>query len=290
MSSGIRTVVPLGAVADRSAPSRPLDALTFLSADPPSRGLAARPAQWTHARAPASPGAGFESRSTDRSAGRRPAASSPNPPVRAPGCRAAPTRRTTNCGGSAEDGPRGTVRAGPRRRRCARRRTTPWRRPPRRLRSGTVRRIVTDPGAKIREMMINPPPGPPPGPEPYDGEQIVRDRRDRRSSRPGPRPGLGRNPSGAPRPPRLRPRHIRAPLVRAPHGRTRGRPPQAVPRRLRPSPGPRVSPGRQGTGVRRAPPRRVPGRGPAFSVRPSCGQVRGGRPVHSFSSRSVSSR
>jgi hypothetical protein len=49
----------------------------------------------------------------------------------------------------------------------------------------TVRRIVEDINAKIREVMFKPPPGPPLGLKPYDVEKIVREWRAARE-RPAP--------------------------------------------------------------------------------------------------------
>lgn len=43
-----------------------------------------------------------------------------------------------------------------------------------------VRKIITDVNAKIRDMLLKPPPGPPLGRKPYDVEQVVREWRERR--------------------------------------------------------------------------------------------------------------
>ncbi|MEU8790381.1 DUF1992 domain-containing protein [Streptomyces sp. NPDC048643] len=47
----------------------------------------------------------------------------------------------------------------------------------------TVRRIVEDVNAKIREVMFKPPPGPPLGLKPYDVEKIVQEWRAAREGR-----------------------------------------------------------------------------------------------------------
>ncbi|MCT9004013.1 DnaJ family domain-containing protein [Streptomyces sp. NPDC054766] len=61
----------------------------------------------------------------------------------------------------------------------------------------TVRRIVEDINAKIREVMFKPPPGPPLGLKPYDVEKIVREWRAAREdpARADPAPGGG-HPEG----------------------------------------------------------------------------------------------
>jgi hypothetical protein len=46
----------------------------------------------------------------------------------------------------------------------------------------TVRKLVTDVNAKIRDMMFRPPPGPPLGMKPYDVEDVVRQWRERRTA------------------------------------------------------------------------------------------------------------
>jgi hypothetical protein len=47
-----------------------------------------------------------------------------------------------------------------------------------------VRRLVEDLNVKIRDMMFKPPPGPPLGLKPYDVDEIVREWRERRATRP----------------------------------------------------------------------------------------------------------
>ncbi|QNP72976.1 DUF1992 domain-containing protein [Streptomyces roseirectus] len=46
----------------------------------------------------------------------------------------------------------------------------------------TVRKILTEVNAKIRDMMFRPPPGPPLGKKPYDVEAVVAEWRARRES------------------------------------------------------------------------------------------------------------
>ncbi len=43
-----------------------------------------------------------------------------------------------------------------------------------------VRKIITNVNAKIRDMLLKPPPGPPLGRKPYDVEQVVREWQERR--------------------------------------------------------------------------------------------------------------
>ncbi|MET9828849.1 DUF1992 domain-containing protein [Streptomyces sp. NPDC006385] len=50
-----------------------------------------------------------------------------------------------------------------------------------------VRKIITDVNAKIRDMLLKPPPGPPLGRRPYDVEEVVRQWRERRAAANGPR-------------------------------------------------------------------------------------------------------
>ncbi|MFJ7072940.1 DUF1992 domain-containing protein [Streptomyces sp. NPDC098781] len=50
----------------------------------------------------------------------------------------------------------------------------------------TVRKIITDVNAKIRDMLLKPPPGPPLGRKPYDVEDVVRQWRERRAMVDGP--------------------------------------------------------------------------------------------------------
>ncbi|MHC5906011.1 DnaJ family domain-containing protein [Streptomyces sp. S6] len=48
----------------------------------------------------------------------------------------------------------------------------------------TVRKILTEVNAKIRDMMFRPPPGPPLGKKPYDVEAVVEEWRERRRTPP----------------------------------------------------------------------------------------------------------
>nr|WP_055694992.1 hypothetical protein [Streptomyces prasinopilosus] len=52
----------------------------------------------------------------------------------------------------------------------------------------TVRKILTEVGARTRAVMLEPPPGPPPGGKPYGVEDVVRRWRERRAAD-GPGPG-----------------------------------------------------------------------------------------------------
>ncbi|MFG1672269.1 DUF1992 domain-containing protein [Streptomyces sp. Y7] len=45
-----------------------------------------------------------------------------------------------------------------------------------------VRKIITNVNAKIRDMLLKPPPGPPLGRRPYDVEEVVRQWRERRAT------------------------------------------------------------------------------------------------------------
>ncbi|MGW0823531.1 DnaJ family domain-containing protein [Streptomyces sp. NPDC002845] len=45
-----------------------------------------------------------------------------------------------------------------------------------------VRKIITEINAKIRDMMLKPPPGPPLGMKPYEVEEVVREWRERREA------------------------------------------------------------------------------------------------------------
>jgi hypothetical protein len=47
----------------------------------------------------------------------------------------------------------------------------------------TVRKIITDVNAKIRDMLLKPPPGPPLGRKPYDVEEVVEEWRKRQEKR-----------------------------------------------------------------------------------------------------------
>ncbi|MFF8727603.1 DUF1992 domain-containing protein [Streptomyces sp. NPDC015171] len=52
-----------------------------------------------------------------------------------------------------------------------------------------ARKIIEDVNVRIRDMMFKPPPGPPLGKKPYDVDEVVAERRRRRSAAEGDAPG-----------------------------------------------------------------------------------------------------